>query len=668
MTPWTRTNDDDGGGASDAASTPSPSSPSRRQRRHNAQGDNSNDFVGADLRDNDDLVTRSTTPPIPPLSTAVYEDLRARQRAEAISYEAYEDAEEREVALRSSESEGRGERSGRDRVARRANGGDGGDGSNDFTQMLDIREEFHDDAERKSKKSSGTMSAAAQRLAKLSYVDEQSAMRSASSSPTRHGANGDLREVVLGKPPKGTGNYDKPSGDALEPVKASAQRKGGKTGWVRLNASGNINRLSLEKSKIAALLRVPMRDLRVLEPSTSDSYSAAMLCRERAIVVNLEQIKVLITSEEVIMTDSQTATVTHFLPELQARLLRKKRLQDEKDAAAALLLPATLSSVDLAGMTSSQSTGAMDTTTAQVQTPTQAVFRGVAAGSTPSASHSPSGSIDLSQPSRAGTEEVFPFEFVALEVALEMVCNSLEVEANKIELDGKPALEALRKQVNNVNLERVRRMKNRLVRITGRVSKVRDEIQRYLDDDSDMRDMYLTRKAKMENADGLSQHETPPGRARRDQRGGNGHPTTPGRSPLGVHGVHTTDGSHFYDAYDDDKDLQELEDLLETYFTHIDSTFHSLNGLNEYIDDLEDLIEIELDSQRNQLIKLELILTTATLSLTCFSVVVGIFGMNIANDIENKHGMFLLVVILGSFATLGLFLVLLRVCRYYRLF
>jgi magnesium transporter len=473
---------------------------------------------------------------------------------------------------------------------------------------------------------------------------------------------------MVGKPPKGTGNYDKPSGDALEPVKSAAQRKGGKTGWVRLNASGNINRLVLEKSKIAALLRVPMRDLRVLEPSTSDSYSAAMLCRERAIVVNLEQIKVLITSEEVIMTDSQTATVTHFLPELQTRLLRRKRLQDEKDAAAALLLPITLSSVDLASMATSQSTGSIQTPAQTQQTPGQAALRGVTAASTPSASHSPSGSIDLSQPARASAEEVFPFEFVALEVALEMVCNSLEVEANKIELDGKPALEALRKQVNNVNLERVRRMKNRLVRITGRVSKVRDEIQRYLDDDSDMRDMYLTRKAKMQNSETMSQQETPPGRLRRDQRGGNGHPTTPGRSPLGVHGVHTSESPHFYDAYDDDKDLQELEDLLETYFTHIDSTFHSLNGLNEYIDDLEDLIEIELDSQRNQLIKLELILTTATLSLTCFSVVVGIFGMNITNDVEDKHGMFLLVVILGSFATLGLFLVLLRVCRYYKLF
>ena len=82
------------------------------------------------------------------------------------------------------------------------------------------------------------------------------------------------------------------------------------------------------------------------------------------------------------------------------------------------------------------------------------------------------------------TTEEFPFEFVALEVALEMVCN-FEVEANKVELDAKPALEALRKRVDNVNLERVRKMKTRLVRVTGRVSKVREEIQRYLDDDPD---------------------------------------------------------------------------------------------------------------------------------------------------------------------------------------
>ena len=212
-------------------------------------------------------------------------------------------------------------------------------------------------------------------------------------------------------------------------------------------------------------------------------------------------------------------------------------------------------------------------------------------------------------------------------------------------------------------------MKTRLVRITGRVSKVREEIQRYLDDDSDMRDMYLTRKAHSEDASAPT--GTQP-RGDRQQLGASSPSNVaPPRSPLGVHGLHVQGDAAqhaFFDVLDDDKDLQELEDLLETYFTHIDSTYRSLNGLNEYIDDLEDLIEIELDSQRNQLIKLELILTTATLSLTCFSVVVGIFGMNIKNNIETEYSMFLVVVILGTIATIGLFLLLLRVCRWYKLF
>ena len=466
-----------------------------------------------------------------------------------------------------------------------------------------------------------------------------------------------LHRVMVGKPPKGTGNYDKPSGDVVEPVKASTAGRA-KVGWVRINTQGNVNRLSMEKTRIASLLRVPLRDLRVLEPTTADSYSNAVLCRERAIVVNLEQIKVLITSEEVIMTDSQTSTVTHFLPELEARLLRRKRLRAK--VASSSTLPFNLSSADLSSMSDLAAAGGGAGQGSSRQQSGADGGRGGDDGSMPSESRANA---------HVSAVEEFPFEFVALEVALEMVCNSLEIEANKVELDAKPALEALRKRVDNVNLERVRRMKTRLVRITGRVSKVREEIQRYLDDDSDMRDMYLTRKAKSEDASApaATQH-----RGERQQLGSSSSSNAvPPRSPLGVHGIHVQGDSAqhaFFDVLDDDKDLQELEDLLETYFTHIDSTYRSLNGLNEYIDDLEDLIEIELDSQRNQLIKLELILTTATLSLTCFSVVVGIFGMNIKNNIETEYSMFLLVVILGTIATIGLFILLLRVCRWYKLF
>jgi hypothetical protein len=42
--------------------------------------------------------------------------------------------------------------------------------------------------------------------------------------------------------------------------------------------------------------------------------------------------------------------------------------------------------------------------------------------------------------------------------------------------------------------------------------------------------------------------------------------------------------------------------------------------------------------------------------------------MNIRNKIEESYSMFLVVVLLGTVATIGLFLLLLRVCRWYKLF
>lgn len=90
---------------------------------------------------------------------------------------------------------------------------------------------------------------------------------------------------------------------------------------------------------------------------------------------------------------------------------------------------------------------------------------------------------------------------------------------------------------------------------------------------------------------------------------------------------------------DDDADAQEVEMVLETYFMHIDNTYNKLQTLTEYIDDTEvspptglwlvvmagtltilqtsaeqpanilacalvqDYINIELDNQRNQLIR-----------------------------------------------------------------
>ncbi|KAM1156439.1 hypothetical protein ACFX2B_026943 [Malus domestica] len=65
---------------------------------------------------------------------------------------------------------------------------------------------------------------------------------------------------------------------------------------------------------------LPARDLQILDPLLS--YPSTVLGRERAIVINLEHIKAIISAHEVLLLNSQDPFVTPFIEELQRRLLR----------------------------------------------------------------------------------------------------------------------------------------------------------------------------------------------------------------------------------------------------------------------------------------------------------------------------------------------------------
>ena len=117
----------------------------------------------------------------------------------------------------------------------------------------------------------------------------------------------------------------------------------------------------------------------------------------------------------------------------------------------------------------------------------------------------------------------------------------------------------------------------------------------------------------------------------------------------------------------EDDEFQEAEMLFESYFILVDNIFDKLKDLSEYIDDTEDLINIELDHHRNQLIQLELILTTATFSIALIGVVSGIFGMNIRNDMEESNASFLWVTILSCVGSVVIFIAIVLFCRYKRL-
>ncbi|CAI9118305.1 OLC1v1019861C2 [Oldenlandia corymbosa var. corymbosa] len=246
-------------------------------------------------------------------------------------------------------------------------------------------------------------------------------------------------------------------------------------------------------------------------------------------------------------------------------------------------------------------------------------------------------------------EDDSPFEFKALEVALEAVCSHLNARSTELEAAVYPALDMLTSKISSRNLERLRKLKSQMTRLTARVQKVRDEIEQLLDDDDDMADLYLSRRIvseipEMSGSSAVNQSiyslsvEPKISRASRIS---------------------------LASSYGDENDAEEVEMLLEAYFIQIDGTLDKLATLREYIDSTEDYINIQLDSHRNQLIQLDFFLSTGTVSLTIFALVTGIFGMNIPYTWKTGHGyLFKWVILLTGTFCVFLFMSVVSYARY----
>ncbi|KDD71557.1 hypothetical protein H632_c4800p0 [Helicosporidium sp. ATCC 50920] len=73
-----------------------------------------------------------------------------------------------------------------------------------------------------------------------------------------------------------------------------------------------------------------------------------------------------------------------------------------------------------------------------------------------------------------------------------------------------------------------------------------------------------------------------------------------------------------------------VEMLLEPYFMQLDNTYNKLQTLYEYVDDTEDFITLELDNKRNQIIRVDLVLTSFNASVAMVTALTSLFAMNLA--------------------------------------
>ncbi|OIW11275.1 hypothetical protein TanjilG_28366 [Lupinus angustifolius] len=177
------------------------------------------------------------------------------------------------------------------------------------------------------------------------------------------------------------------------------------------------------------------------------------------------------------------------------------------------------------------------------------------------------------QEGEGGEENEFPFEFRALEVALEAICSFLDARTRELETASYPALDELTSKISSRNLDRVRKLKSAMTRLTNRVQKIRDELENLLDDDDDMAELYLSRKLVVSSSPTSNSDS----------------PNWQFNSPNLASKIHTSSTTTVHM----ENDVEELEMLLEAYFMQIDGTLNKLATLREYTDDTEDYINIQ---------------------------------------------------------------------------
>ncbi|XP_059445923.1 magnesium transporter MRS2-3-like [Corylus avellana] len=393
--------------------------------------------------------------------------------------------------------------------------------------------------------------------------------------------------------------------------------------WLLVDVTGQAQVIEAGKHAIMRRTGLPVRYLRILDPHLS--YPSTMLGRERAIVINLEHIKAIITAQEVLLLNFREPSVTPFVEELQRRLMRHYNAttaqgeNDDGSKGKSLYEVEQLQSRACSSQTFSEEFSKFKDH--QDESPKV------------------KGHVDVESQDRS---KVLPFEFVALEACLEVACSCLESDARALEQEANLALDKLNAMISSLTLGRFGQIKSHLAEITGRVQKVRDEVERLLDDDEDMAKMYLTEKTlvqkHLENACASCMNQTD------DIVDEGSHSDIVDRMPAEISSLEANGCSTSYEgastirtAVDNNLDVKELEMLLEPYFVQVNGTLKKLSTLREYVDDSKDYINLMMDDKQNQLLQMGVMLTTATLVLCCFTVVADVLGMHIRIELFNDQ-------------------------------
>jgi len=183
-------------------------------------------------------------------------------------------------------------------------------------------------------------------------------------------------------------------------------------------------------------------------------------------------------------------------------------------------------------------------------------------------------------------EEKSTFEHIVLEVALGYMLDKTRSTFSKVQTLVGRILTLLRTQQHDEIFENLLDAKKHLSKLSKNTNELTELLDEIVDEDEEMADLYIGRKPK---------------------------------------------------------NIDEVESILENAIEQIEDIANRIEELDENIDDTQEILTLKMSSRRNQIIKIDLLLTSITAIFALLAVVTGVFGMNIRNNIEPSHAAFWIV-------------------------
>jgi len=202
-----------------------------------------------------------------------------------------------------------------------------------------------------------------------------------------------------------------------------------------------------------------------------------------------------------------------------------------------------------------------------------------------------------------------PFEFKVFESMLDITCKKLEAEYRRMQSLVERELQLLNNNPEHNLEDLLLYHKKGLNQFEVTIKEIIDAITDLLQSDEDMALMYLSFRNATGGARRKNQHD-------------------------------------------------EIEILLETYTRQLEQMSSNIAQLKETLASTEEFINFQLDTTRNKMMRMNLILSLVTISTGFGGLVTGTFGMNLATGLESHPHAFWIacgaISVIGSLTFLGL--------------